>query len=192
MTDIQLLYRYKRANSSRITVLNIRKLYLYFILYCMFTLSPPCSPSGKWCARNTWKVVYLLQRALIYIWSEIFRSPSEAKYMAAMEALSYVGFSPPTRSFMFTCYVKIAQGAETDVTQGLHGHWPPYLAFLPSGWPEDLNPYIYIWSSLICCCWNFSDPNKPIWTLTAANQRSNFENRPENEASHIVMLIIFV
>ena len=30
--------------------------------------------------------------------------------MAAMEALSYVGFSPPTRSFMFTCYVKTAQG----------------------------------------------------------------------------------
>ena len=36
---IELLYRYKRAKSSRITVLNIRKLYLYFTLNCMFTLS---------------------------------------------------------------------------------------------------------------------------------------------------------
>ena len=39
--------------------------------------------------------------------SEIFRSPSKAKYGGA---LSYVGFSSPTRSFIFTCYVKTAQG----------------------------------------------------------------------------------
>ena len=37
--------------------------------------------------------------------------------MAAMEALSYVGFNPPTRSFMFTCYVKTGQGDWNDVTQ---------------------------------------------------------------------------
>ena len=30
---IQLLYRYKRAKTSRITVLNIRKLYLYFVYF---------------------------------------------------------------------------------------------------------------------------------------------------------------
>ena len=29
--------------------------------------------------------------------------------MAAIEALSYVGFSPPTLSFMFTCYVKTGE-----------------------------------------------------------------------------------
>ena len=37
---IELLYRYKRAKTSRITLLNIRKLYFYlFTLNCMFTLS---------------------------------------------------------------------------------------------------------------------------------------------------------
>ena len=30
---IELLYRYKRAITSRITVLNIRKLYLYFVYF---------------------------------------------------------------------------------------------------------------------------------------------------------------
>ena len=30
---IELLYRYKRAKTSRITVLNIRKLYVYFVYF---------------------------------------------------------------------------------------------------------------------------------------------------------------
>ena len=44
---IELLYRYKRAKTSRITVLNIRKLYLYFVyfkLYAYFRWSPPSLP----------------------------------------------------------------------------------------------------------------------------------------------------
>ena len=39
---IELLYRYKRAKTNRITVLNIRKLYLYFVyikLYVYFEWS---------------------------------------------------------------------------------------------------------------------------------------------------------
>ena len=45
----------------------------------------------------------------IYICSEIFRSPMKPN-MAANGGLSYVSLSLPTRSFMFTCIVKIAQG----------------------------------------------------------------------------------
>ena len=33
---IELLYRYKRATTSRITVLNIRKLYLYFVYFKLY------------------------------------------------------------------------------------------------------------------------------------------------------------
>ena len=37
---IELLYRYKRAKTSRITVLNIWKLYLYFVYFKLYvTLS---------------------------------------------------------------------------------------------------------------------------------------------------------
>ena len=42
----------------------------------------------------------------IYIWSEIFRSPSEAKYGGP----NLRRLSLPTRSFMFTCIVKMEQG----------------------------------------------------------------------------------
>ena len=55
----------------------------------------------------------------IYIWSEIFRSPSEAKY-GGHGGPELIGFSTSTPSFIVTCYVKTAQGTETDVTQGLH------------------------------------------------------------------------
>ena len=33
---IELLYRYKQAKTSRITVLNIRKLYLYFVYFKLY------------------------------------------------------------------------------------------------------------------------------------------------------------
>ena len=58
---IALLYRYKRAKSNRIIVLNIRKLYVYFDyfklyvyfdyfkLYIIFERS---SPVSKWCAQH--------------------------------------------------------------------------------------------------------------------------------------------
>ena len=58
---------------------------------------------GKW-RQNSWLKLIGASELYIYIWSEIFRLPSEVKY-GAMEALSYDGFSPPTRSFMFTCFV---------------------------------------------------------------------------------------
>ena len=41
----------------------------------------------------------------IYIWSENFRSPTGQKVkpnMADMEALSYVGFSPPAQFLLYT------------------------------------------------------------------------------------------
>ena len=44
--------------------------------------------------------LFLTFQFFVYIWSEIFRSPTWQKVkpnMAAMEALSYVGFSPPAR-----------------------------------------------------------------------------------------------
>ena len=44
----------------------------------------------------------------IYIWSEIFGSPGVKPKWQPMEALTCVSFSLPTRSFMFTCIVKIA------------------------------------------------------------------------------------
>ena len=45
----------------------------------------------------------------IYIWSEIFRSPSEAKY-GCQGGPKLRLFQSPTRSFMFMCYVKTALG----------------------------------------------------------------------------------
>ena len=71
--------------------------------------------------------------------------------MAAMEALSYICFSPPTQSYMFTCYVKTMQG---DWKQGLRASmiWLPYLASLfaqsVTGSSHSIYIYIYIWSSL--------------------------------------------
>ena len=63
--------------------------------------------------------------------------------MAANGALSYVSLSLPTRSFMLTCYVKIAQGVWNGRNSG-----PPCLprltSFFSGRWPEDLTPYIYI------------------------------------------------
>ena len=58
---IELLCRYKQAKTSGITVLNIRKLYLYFVYFknCMFTLSWARKSLWKWCARTTWKVACL-------------------------------------------------------------------------------------------------------------------------------------
>ena len=58
--------------------------------------------------------------------------------MAAMEALSYVGFSPPTLSFMFTCYVKTAQG-----------DWNRRKASLFAQSVTGRSHSIYIWSSLV-------------------------------------------
>ena len=58
---IELLYRYKQAKTSRITVLNIRKLYLYFFTLktvCLLWVEP-ASPFEKWCARTTRKLAYL-------------------------------------------------------------------------------------------------------------------------------------
>ena len=52
---IEFLYRYKPAKTSRITVANIRKPYLYlFILNCMFTLGEDRQSiwEKNWCARN--------------------------------------------------------------------------------------------------------------------------------------------
>ena len=57
--QIELFCRYKRAKTSRITVLNIQKLYLYFVyfkLYVYFEWSP--TVSLKHDARTTWKVVW--------------------------------------------------------------------------------------------------------------------------------------
>ena len=45
----------------------------------------------------------------MYIWSEMFRSPSESKY-GGHGGLDLRRFQSPTRSFMFMCYVKTAQG----------------------------------------------------------------------------------
>ena len=36
MAQIELLYRYKRAKTSRITALNIQKLYLYFVYFKLY------------------------------------------------------------------------------------------------------------------------------------------------------------
>ena len=60
---IELLYWYKwPAKTSRITVLNIWKLYLYlFTLNCIFTLIAAHSPFKKLCARSTWKLAYVQQ-----------------------------------------------------------------------------------------------------------------------------------
>ena len=49
--------------------------------------------------------------------------------MAATEALSYVGFSPPAQFFTITCkHERPRRETETDVSQGLH--WLPCLASL--------------------------------------------------------------
>ena len=65
---IKLLYRYKQAKTSKITVLNIRKLYLYFVYFKLyanyFEWSLPVSLK-EWCARNTWKVAYWLLYLLL-------------------------------------------------------------------------------------------------------------------------------
>ena len=55
---IELLYRYKRAKTSRITVLNIWKLYHYFAYFklCLL-LMEPASSLGKWCACIIWKKI---------------------------------------------------------------------------------------------------------------------------------------
>ena len=44
---IELLYRYKRAETSRITVLNIRKLYLYFVYFKRIIFSMLCNMRSK-------------------------------------------------------------------------------------------------------------------------------------------------
>ena len=68
--------------------------------------------------------------------------------MVAMEALSYVGFSPLTRSFMFTCYVKTAhQGDWNRCNSG--PPCPPYLGSLfaqsVTGRSHSIYIYIYIY-----------------------------------------------
>ena len=67
--------------------------------------------------------------------------------MAAMEALSYVGFSLPTRSFMYTCYVKIAQGDWNRRNSG--PPCPPYLAslFAQSATGRSHSIYMYIYGA---------------------------------------------
>ena len=59
-----------RARISRITVLNIRKLYLYFVYFKLYVYlgfeRRPASPFGKWCARNVWKVSYYSTNLLIW------------------------------------------------------------------------------------------------------------------------------
>ena len=47
---IELLYRHKRETTNRIIVLNIQKLYLYFVyfkLHVYFEWSPPARPLKK-------------------------------------------------------------------------------------------------------------------------------------------------
>ena len=67
--------------------------------------------------------------------------------MAAMEALSYVGFSLPTRSFMYTCYVKIAQGDWNRRNSG--PPCPTYLAslFAQSATGRSHSIYMYIYGA---------------------------------------------
>ena len=64
--------------------------------------------------------------------------------MADMEALSYVGFSSPAQFLRDTIKMKDhVRGAETDVTQGLHGRhiWLPFYSV---GDPKiALHIYIY-------------------------------------------------
>ena len=57
---IELLYRYKQAKTSRITVLNIRKLYLYFVyfkLYVYFECSPAVPLKSDMCATPTCRML---------------------------------------------------------------------------------------------------------------------------------------
>ena len=50
---IKFFYRYKRAKTSRITVLNIRKLYLYFVYFKLCAILVELASSfEKWCVRN--------------------------------------------------------------------------------------------------------------------------------------------
>ena len=97
-------------------------------------LFPNPSPADKTC-RYQW--------ALYLEW--VLQTCHRVKpNMAAMEALNYIGFSPPTRSFMFTCYVKTVQG---DWNQASGPPWPPYLASLfaqlVTGRSHSIYIYIY-------------------------------------------------
>ena len=49
---IELLYQYKRAKTSRITVLNIRKLYLYFAYFKLYCLYEPMAYFRNFTLRN--------------------------------------------------------------------------------------------------------------------------------------------
>ena len=47
---IKFFYRYKRAKTSRITVLNIRKLYLYFVYFKLYVYF-------EWSPQSLWKMM---------------------------------------------------------------------------------------------------------------------------------------
>ena len=57
---IDLLYRYKRAKTGKITMLNIRYIQYFIYLNCLLLWVEPARVRVKTLyTRNTWKVVYL-------------------------------------------------------------------------------------------------------------------------------------
>ena len=70
--SIELLYSYKQAKTSRITVLNIRKLYLYFVyfkLYVYFERSPPGPLKNDACAHHLESCLFPV--VMYKIWSNV-------------------------------------------------------------------------------------------------------------------------
>ena len=93
--------------------------------------------------------IYLEWDLRVTEWSQIWR-PMEA--LTYVSPRSMVSLSLPTRSFIFTCIVKIAQGDWNRCN--LEPPCPPYLASLfaqsvtGSSHSIYIYIYIYIWSSL--------------------------------------------
>ena len=82
----ELLYWYKRAKTSRITVLNILKLYLYLlVLNCMFTLSGTRQALWKMMSAqySTSKVAYSAWRQNQYLVVGLFVPFSDASELPA-------------------------------------------------------------------------------------------------------------
>ena len=100
---IELFYWGKGAKTSRITVLNIRKLYLYFVyfkLYVYFEWSPVLCE--KWCLLFDWNFHWLPQqiwKISLQISKEIWKSYKEIWKFGKFRCKSQRRFRNLTRRF---------------------------------------------------------------------------------------------